>query len=53
VHYPTDVLAGVVLGVAIAFIIYSILVNNKYFNKLYQLVDNIYKKILRAVRLIK
>ena len=53
VHYPTDVLAGVVLGVAIAFIIYSILINNKYFNKLYQLVDNIYKKILRAVRLIK
>ncbi|MCL4361910.1 phosphatase PAP2 family protein, partial [Candidatus Parvarchaeota archaeon] len=53
VHYPTDVIAGVVLGVAIAFIIYSILINNKYFNKLYEIVDTIYKKILRSVRLIK
>ncbi len=53
VHYPTDVIAGVILGVAISFIIYSILINNKYFNKLYQLVDTIYVKILKSVRLIK
>ncbi len=53
VHYPTDVIAGVVLGAAIAFIICSILLNSKYFNKLYELVDNIYRKILRSVRLIK
>ena len=53
VHYPTDVIAGVVLGAAIAFIICSILLNSKYFNKLYEMVDNIYRKILRSVRLIK
>ena len=53
VHYPTDVIAGVILGVAISFIICSILINNKYFNKLYQLVDTIYVKILKSVRLIK
>jgi undecaprenyl-diphosphatase len=53
VHYPTDVIAGVILGVAIAFIIYSVLINSKYFDKLYQLVDTIYKKSLRAVKLIK
>ncbi|MCL4376677.1 phosphatase PAP2 family protein [Candidatus Parvarchaeota archaeon] len=53
VHYPTDVIAGVILGVAISFIICSILINNKYFNKLYQVVDTIYKKILKSVRLIK
>lgn len=53
VHYPTDVIAGVILGVAISFIICSILINNKYFDKLYQVVDTIYKKILKSVRLIK
>ena len=53
VHYPTDVIAGVVLGVAIAFIIYSILINNKYFSKLYDITDTVYKKILRSARLIK
>jgi membrane-associated phospholipid phosphatase len=53
VHYPTDVIAGVILGVAISFIICSILINNRYFNKLYQIVDTIYVKILKSVRLIK
>ena len=53
VHYPTDVIAGVILGVAISFIICSILINNKYFNKLYQIIDTIYVKILKSVRLIK
>ncbi|MEM0143841.1 MAG: phosphatase PAP2 family protein [Candidatus Parvarchaeum sp.] len=53
VHYPTDVIAGVILGVAIAFIICSFLMYSGYFDKLFRFVDNTYKKILRSFRLTK
>lgn len=52
VHYPTDVLAGVFLGVGIAFIAYTILEDNKYFNRLFVFVDDIYVKILRIARFV-
>ena len=53
VHYPTDVIAGVVLGVGIAFITYSLLINNKYFDKLYGFADTLYTKMLRLAGLTK
>ncbi len=52
VHYPTDVLAGVILGVAIAFIIYAILNKSKYFDKLFTLIDNIQTSVLRSLKII-
>jgi undecaprenyl-diphosphatase len=53
VHYPTDVLAGIFLGVAISFITYSLLMDTKYFNRLFTFVNNAYTAILRSVHLYK
>ncbi len=52
VHYPTDVLAGIFLGVGIAFIIYSLLIKTRLFDKLFRFIDDIYNKILKTLHLI-
>ena len=51
VHYPTDVLAGIILGVAIAFIIYAILNKNKYFDKVFALINSVQTKFLSILKI--
>ncbi len=53
VHYPTDVLAGVLLGVAIAFITYSVLNKNKYFEDVFRGIDNIQTKVLKSLKIMQ
>jgi undecaprenyl-diphosphatase len=53
VHYPTDVLAGILLGVAIAFIIYSLVIKTKAFALLFKFIDDSYGTLLKTLRLAK
>ncbi len=49
VHFPMDVLAGVILGAGIALLTYYFLDGSKYFERLFGLVQGVYNKILSVV----
>ncbi|EFD92859.1 MAG: phosphoesterase PA-phosphatase related protein [Candidatus Parvarchaeum acidophilus ARMAN-5] len=53
VHYPSDVLAGIVLGVGISFIMYALISKSKLFDNLFKFVDSVYSGALRIVHLKK
>ncbi len=51
VHYPTDVVAGLFLGAAIALITYALLVDSRVFRTISEALISIYSKVISTVRL--
>lgn len=50
-HYPTDVLAGALLGSGVAIIACYLLLNSKKFEKIFESINNFYLNILKSVGL--
>ena len=50
VHYPTDVLAGVLLGAGIAMVVYYLLADREILDRLFKYIQGIYNKIFRISR---